>query len=94
MLIFIQQSTDGFNRSSALTGCWMGPPPQPNTCSFIHLIHEKGAYWLWEEGVDFGLRPKKEEDRVEGKPINTQGGKQVLQTNVIYRVHVPYSADR
>lgn len=37
---------------------------------------------------------QKEEDRVEGKPINTQGGKQVLQTNVIYRVHVPYSADR
>lgn len=37
---------------------------------------------------------QKEEDRVEGKPINTQGGKQVLQTNVIYGVYVAYSADR
>lgn len=37
---------------------------------------------------------QKEEDRVEEKLINAQGGKQVLQTNVIYRVYVPYSADR
>lgn len=37
---------------------------------------------------------QKEEDRVEKKPINTRGGEQVSQTNVIYRVCVPYCADR
>lgn len=41
--------------------------------------------------LDLGQR---DEDRVEEKPINTQTGKQVSQTNVIYRVYVPFSADR
>lgn len=39
---------------------------------------------MWEEGVDFGRRPKNQEDRGGEKTINTQGGEQVLQTNVIY----------
>lgn len=40
--------------------------------------------------LDWG---QKEEDRAEEKPINTQGGEQVSQTNVIYWVYVLYSAD-
>lgn len=39
-------------------------------------------------------RGQKEEDGVEEKAVNTQGGEQVSQTNVIYRVYVPYSAGR
>lgn len=39
-------------------------------------------------------RGQKEEDRAEEKAINTLGGEQVSQTNVIYGVHVPYTADR
>lgn len=41
--------------------------------------------------LDYG---QQEEDRAEEKAINTRGGEQVSQTNVIYCVYFPYGADR
>lgn len=37
---------------------------------------------------------QQEEDRAEERLINTRGGEQVSQTNVIYWVSIPHSADR
>lgn len=39
-------------------------------------------------------RGQKGEDRAEEKAINTRGGEQVSQTNVIYGLAVPRRADR
>lgn len=75
---------------------WTGAP-HTSEHLLIHLIHEKkGTYWGTYCGkrgliLDWG---QKEEDRAEEKAINTQGGEQVSQTNVIYSVYVPYCADR
>lgn len=48
---------------------------------------------LWEEGVGFGRSPKRR-GQGGGQTHKYAGGEQVSQTNVIYRVYVPYGADR
>lgn len=50
--------------------------PHKNKCRKKGLMLEQG---------------QQEEDRAEERLINTQGGEQVSQTNVIYRVSIPHT---
>lgn len=59
--------------------------------------HSRGRSWAKNKCRKTGLmldQGQQEEDGVEERLINTQGGEQVSQTNVIYWVSVPHSADR
>lgn len=86
-----------FQKRGYVYGMPHPPPPRTPGHLLVHLIHEtKGAHWR-TYCVKRGLTldgGQKEEDRAEEKPINTQGGEQVSQTNVIYGVYVPHCADR
>lgn len=65
----------------------------PHTCS----PHSRGRSSVKNKCRKKGLmldQGQQEEDRAEERLINTQGGEQVSQTNVIYWVSIPHSADR
>lgn len=95
LLIFRQQSLNGLNGGSAVNAergpLYIPTPARSFTESTRRedegeqTVGRRGWFWTWAS---------EEEDRVEEKAINTRGGEQVLQANVIYRVYVPYSGDR
>lgn len=61
------------------------------------LPHSRGRSPVRSRRREKGLmleQGQQEEDRAEERLINTRGGEQVSQTNVIYRVSIPHSADR
>lgn len=47
-----------------------------------------------KKGLMLDQGQRAEEDKAEERLINTRGGEQVSQTNVIYGVSIPHSADR
>lgn len=71
---------------------WRTPALQINP----HRIKEPARLEeaLWERRALALDRSQKGEDRAEEKAINTRGGEQVSQTNVIYGLAVPHRADR
>lgn len=62
------------------------------------LPQSRGRSWVEtkcrKKGLMLDQGQRAEEDRAEERLINTRGGEQVSQTNVIYWVSIPHSADR
>lgn len=91
----ISNISPGYERDGLLgeLACiWRTPARQINP----RRIKEAGPLEeaLWERRALALDRGQKGEDRAEEKAINTRGGEQVSQTNVIYGLAVPRCADR